>query len=103
MKTWSDLQEMLQELMGENVKVWYQPPENLKLKYPCIIFGISNALIEYADNNPYQIHKRYTVTLMTRTADNHEMLDKLLNLPLCTFDREFINDDIVHDVFTLYF
>lgn len=103
MKTWSDLQAMLQELMGENVKVWYQPPENLKLKYPCIIFGISNALIDYADNNPYQIHKRYTVTLMTKTADNHEMLDKLLNLPLCTFDREFINDDIVHDVFTLYF
>lgn len=103
MKTWSDLQAMLQELMGETVKIWYQPPENTKLKYPCIIFGISNALIEYADNNPYQIHKRYTVTLMTRTADNHEMLDKLLNLPLCTFDREFINDDIVHDVFTLYF
>lgn len=103
MKTWSDLQAMLQELMGESVKVWYQPPENLKLKYPCVIFELSNAVSNYADNNPYLVNKRYTVTLITKTADNHDLLDKILGLPLCTFDREFINENLVHDVFTLYF
>ena len=103
MKTWSQLQEILQEIMGVNNKVYYQPPENLQIKYPCIVFDLSNALSDYADNFPYMKTKRYTVTLITRTADNDEFVDKLLDLPMCTFDRRFINDNLVHDVFNIYF
>lgn len=102
MKTWSDLHSVLQEIMGDN-KVYYQPPENLKLIYPCIVFERTNALQMFADNNPYRTVKRYTVTLMTKTADNDEFLDQLLMLPMCTLDREFKNDSIVHDVFNIYF
>ncbi len=103
MRTWSELQEYLQTTMGTDVKVYYQPPENLKLKYPCVVFELSNALTRYATNNPYLVTKRYTVTLMTKTSDNHDMVDKILMLPMCTFDRQFISDLIVHDVFTIYF
>ena len=102
MKSWSDLQVVLQGIMGD-YKVYYQPPENLKLSYPCIIFERTNALINYADNNPYIKTKRYTVTLITKSADNDEYLDLLLDLPMCTFDREFKNDGLVHDVFNIYF
>ena len=50
MRSWSDLQAALQELMGENVKVYFQPPENFKLSYPCVVFDRTTALINYADN-----------------------------------------------------
>jgi len=103
MRSWSDLQEALQGMVGEKVKVYFQPPENLKLSYPCIVFDRTTALINYADNNPYQITKRYTVTLISKTADNEELLDKLLNFPMATYDRQFINDNLVHDVFSVYF
>lgn len=103
MKTWSQLQEILQEIMGVNNKVYFQPPENLKLTYPCIVYERTNALQQYADNEPYHTTKRYTVTLITKTADNDEYLDKLLDLPMCTFDREFKTDNLIHDVFNLYF
>lgn len=102
MKTWSDLQAKLQDIMGIH-RVYYQPPESLKITYPCIVFERSTALQMYADNNPYRTTKRYTVTLMTKTADNDEYLDQLLALPMCTFDREFKNEGIVHDVFNIYF
>lgn len=103
MRTWSDLQEALQNLMGENIKVYFQPPENLNIKYPCIVFDRTNALADYADNKPYHVTKRYTVTLMSKTADNDEDLDKLLTFPMSTYDRQFINDGIVHDVFSIYY
>ena len=103
MKTWSDLQEMLQDLVGEKAKVYFQPPENLKIKHPCIVFERTNALTNYADNKPYQITKRYIVTLISKTSDNEEYLNKLLNLPMCTYDRQFTNDNLVHDVFTIYY
>lgn len=103
MRVWSELQEILQEIMGPNNKVYYQPPENLKLTYPCIVYERTNALTTYADNKPYHITKRYTVTLITKSADNDQYLDKLLELPMCTFDREFKTDGLVHDVFNIYF
>lgn len=103
MKTWNELQEILQGILGNDGKAYFQPPENIKLKYPCIVFERTNALISYADNNPYQVTKRYTVTLITKSADNDKYLDQLLQLPMCTFDRQFITDNLVHDVFNIYF
>lgn len=102
MKTWSQLHEVLAEIMNPN-KVYYQPPENLKISYPCIVFENSNALTQYADNKPYNATKRYTVTLMCKTADNDLYKDQLLMLPMCTFDREFKTDGIVHTVFNIYY
>lgn len=103
MRSWSDLHAALQELAGEKVKVYFQPPENFKLSYPCIVFVRTNALINYADNESYQITKRYTVTLISKTADNEDILDKLLKFPMATYDRQFINDNLVHDVFSIYY
>ena len=100
MRTWSELYEVLHEIV-ENV--YFQTPENLKMKYPCIKFERTNALTRFADNNPYQTTKRYTITLITKTSDNDEYLDKLLKLPMCTYDRQFITEGLVHDVFTIYF
>ena len=100
MKTWSELYDVLHEIV-ENV--YFQPPESKKMTYPCIRFERTNALTRFADNNPYQITKRYTITLITKTSDNDEYLDKLLNLPMCTYDRQFITEGLVHDVFTIYF
>lgn len=103
MRTWSELNEILQNILGEDGKAYFQPPENLKLKYPCIVFNRSRARILNADNLNYQITKNYTITLITKTADNDKYLDKLLELPMCTFDREFITDGLVHEVFSIYF
>lgn len=100
MKSWSELQELLSGIVDN---VYFQPPENLTIKYPCIVYERTNALTNYADNNPYQITKRYTITLITRTSDNDEYLDQLLKLPMCTFDRQFVTEGLVHDVFTMYF
>lgn len=103
MRSWSDLQAALQDLVGSDVKVWFQPPENFKLSYPCVVFDRTNALTTYADNNPYNVTKRYTVTLISKTADNEELLDKLLLFPMCTYDRQFISDNLVHDVFSIFY
>lgn len=103
MKTWNELREVLLEIMDGEGEVYFQPPENLKIKYPCIVFERNDAFIVRADNNPYVITKRYTITLITKTADNDKYLDKLLQLPMCSFDRQFITDNLVHEVFNIYY
>ena len=103
MRTWNELQEVLQGILGNDGKAYFQPPESLKLKYPCIVFERNDAFIVRADNNPYVVTKRYVVTLITKTADNDKYLDKLIELPMCSFNRQFISDNLVHEVFNIYF
>ena len=103
MRTWSQFQEVLQEIMGPNHKVYFQPPENLKLSYPCIVYERNDALLRHADNFGYFKAKRYSVTLITKSADNDEFIDKILELPMCNFEREFKSDGLVHELFNIYF
>ena len=103
MRTWSDLQKDLQDLMGSKVKVYYQPPENLKLNYPCVIFDLNDAYSIHADNIPYLKVKRYSITLITTNADNEIYVDKLLSLPRCSMERSFTTDRLVHVLFNAYY
>lgn len=96
-----ELQTILQSIMGDN-KVYHQPPESIKLKYPCIVYNRSSERTIYADNSPYNRRLRYTVTLIDKKSVS-DYFEPLLDLPYCSFDRRFTTDDLNHDVFTLYY
>jgi hypothetical protein len=93
------LQTLLEGLL---VDVYFQPPESFKINYPCIVFSISDIDTKFADDNPYRLKKRYTVTLIDKNPDNITM-DKLALLPLCSFDRYFATDNLNHYVYNLYY
>ena len=100
-KSRTSLQEILEELLGSD-RVYFQPPESIKLKYPCIVYERSDIDVRYANNEGYKMDKRYTVTLIDRNPDSG-LPDKLAMLPYCSFDRHFVSDNLYHDVFTLYY
>ncbi len=95
------LQTVLESLLGSR-NVYFQPPESIKLDYPCIVYERSGIRADSANNRPYLKRKRYTVTCIDGDPDS-EIPDKLLELKYCSFDRHFISDNLNHDVFTLYF
>jgi len=82
--------------------VYYQPPEGLKMVYPCIIFEKSNRTTKFADNNPYKLAKRYTVTVIDRDPDSL-VPDKISTIPTCVTDRIFVTDNLYHEVFSIFF
>ena len=96
-----ELQTKLEELLG-NRHVYYQPPSTVKMEYPAIVYSLNNIDIRKADNANYMSTKQYTVTVMDRMPDN-SVIDKLLELPYCSYDRHYIADNLHHDVLTLYF
>lgn len=95
------IQALLEELLGSG-NVYYQPPPNTKMQYPCIVYGRSYEKSQFAANNPYIVTKRYTVTVIDRNPDS-EIPDKIAALPMCRFQRFFTADNLNHDVFDLYF
>ena len=96
-----DLQTKLEEILGSR-NVYYEPPESLKINYPCIIYKKDNDSVRYADDKTYKSILGYQVTLIEKTPDS-PTIDRIKDLPMCRWNRHFANDNLHHDVFTLYF
>ena len=96
-----ELQQLLIDILGLD-QVYFQPPPNIQLLYPCIVYERARMRFNYADNFSYKKVKRYKVTVIDRDPDN-QTVDKLAELPLCSHDAFYTADNLNHDVFTLYF
>lgn len=101
MRTRLELQELLEKLLGSD-NVYYQSPESVKMEYPAIRYTKSNIESDYANNQKYLKRKRYEITVISKRPDD-PVIEKLLDLPYCTFDRHYKADNLNHDVLSLYF
>lgn len=101
MGTRIELQSLLEELLNSE-NVYYQPPENLKIKYPAIIYSKGKIDKKNADNIGYRLTTRYDLIVIDRRPD-HPVIRKLLELPYCSYDRHYTSDNLNHDSLTLYF
>lgn len=96
-----ELQSTLEDLV-EDIPVYYQPPSNLRMVYPCIVYSWENQLENFADNNLYLRKRRYQVTVIDRDPDS-EIPDKVGALPYCSMNTIFVSDDLNHFVYDLHF
>ena len=96
-----DLQSLLETALGSD-KVYFQPPPSFQMIYPCIVYQRSNAITSFADNNPYLYQKQYAITVIDKDPDSL-IPDKIAKFPKCIFDRNFVTDNLNHDVFILFF
>lgn len=94
------LQSLLEDILGSG-NVYFQPPDNVVMQYPCIVYGRDGASKIFADNTGYRRRQRYQVTYIDRDPDN-SVIEKLGLLPLCSDRRSFVADGLNHDVFELY-
>jgi hypothetical protein len=96
-----ELQTLLETLLGSE-KVYFQPPPSFMMEYPCIVYNRSNIRSKHGDNLPYKLDKEYTITVIDANPDSI-IPDKVAVLPRCAFDRSFISDKLIHDVFNILF
>lgn len=100
MRSRLDLHNKLLEILGN---CYFQPPESVKLKYPCIVYSLDNIDTRYADDSRYKNTKRYTLTLIERDPDTDYTEQILEKFEYCRHDRRYISDNLVHDAFSLYY
>lgn len=96
-----EFQQLLEELLGTK-NAYFQPPNNIQMVYPCIVYHRDRSDDEFADNIPYMNKKRYLVTLISRDPDD-PLWDKIKALPMCRFSRHFTANNLNHDAFNIYF
>lgn len=96
-----NLSNKLRNLLGSS-NVYFQPPENLKMKFPCIVYERAKLEPDFADNVPYKIDKVYYVTCIYDDPDSDLPL-KMAQLPMCAHQRHYKSDDMYHDQYRLVY
>ena len=97
-----ELHEELCDLLGSR-NVYFQPPENSKITYPCIVYKLSTIESRFANNNNYTNKKRYEVTLITRDPDS-ALIDTILDhFMYCSMNRIFVVDNLYHYAYFIFY
>ena len=97
-----ELHEELVNILGSR-NVYFQPPSNVKLKYPCIIYDFAKPDVEHANNFIYMYTKAYEVIIIDQNKDS-ELPDKFIRfLPYISYSRAYPADGLWHFVYNLYF
>lgn len=102
MRSRLDFDDELRDLIG-NGNVYYQPPENIKIKYPCIVYKRSNIDIKRADNMAYTSTNCYDVTVISKNPDYYVFDEVIERFPMCRFNRNFTFDNLNHYTYTIYY
>lgn len=103
-KTYLDLGEILKQINRECYgveNVYFQPPDNMKMRYPCTVYALEDIRNSNADNFPYKQDTAYSVTIIDKSPIS-PIVDKVKMLPQCSFDRHYVTDNLNHYVFTIY-
>lgn len=82
--------------------VYYQPPSSTKMSYPAIVYSKSKPNVRFANNNTYARKDSYELIVIDHNPDN-EVIEKLQELPYCSWVRHYTKDNLNHDVLSLYY
>lgn len=96
-----NLQKLLESILGSR-NVYFQPPESIKLVYPCIIYERNDGRSFHADDDLYNYRKSYTITVIDKNPDSI-FPDELEKLRYCSMDRYYSADNLNHWIFTIYY
>lgn len=96
-----NLHELLVSLLDSR-NVYFQPPNTVKMKYPCIIYRRNAIDTTYAGNLPYTQIKSYQIVVVDKDPDS-KIPDKIGKLPMCIFDRHYTADNLNHDIYNIFY
>jgi hypothetical protein len=113
MKSRLDLHNILRVCLG-NDRVYFSPPESIKLEYPCIVYHRDSVNAVYADNKMYNTSAVYSITVISNEPDIHDLSsdipiitshvhEALMALPYINYDRHYVADGLDHDVYKIIF
>lgn len=95
-----ELHETFCEVLGSR-NAYFQPPENLQMNYPAIVYSLEQLNSKNANNTTYILSSGFSVTLIDEDPDSI-YIRNLMALPYCRFNRHYKAEDLNHWNFTIH-
>lgn len=99
MRPRTELRAILKEICPN---IYFQPPETIKMVYPCIVYELSKIDPRFADNKPYSLNNRYTLIFISKDPDDPIKFE-IAKLQGCRFDRSYKADNLYHYSYSIYY
>ena len=109
MKTRRDLHAELKALLGTSDKLgnearcYFQPPESIKMYYPCFVYSRSFHDNLRADNLIYRRVHRYSLTYLTFDPDDPLVEQIEDHFKMCRLERTNTANGLNHYHYSLYY
>lgn len=96
-----EFQRILEDILGSR-NVYFQPPASVKLRYPAIVYSRSVIDNLTADDRVYKQDVGYEVVVIDYDPDSRIVFD-ISRLPKCRHTSHFVEDNLYHDAFKIYY
>lgn len=83
--------------------VYFQPPETMKLQFPCILYFKTSVPASYANDLIYKYKQGYTVTVVDKDPDSEIAYDIMKNFEYCRIDSFYKSEGLNHTKLTIYY
>lgn len=95
------------DLHSELVKflpnVYFQPPSNIQMSYPCIVYNKTSKEKQLASNTVYLERQGYNITVIDRNPDS-DIADRIeRKFQYCDIIQYYVSDNLNHTVLKLLF
>lgn len=95
------LHQELVNILGTRY-VYFQPPETIKMHYPCIVYERYDISNTHADDNVYIQPRQYRVIVIDEDPDS-DIVTAMSQFPTARFIRHQVIDNLNHDTFNIYY
>lgn len=97
-----ELHDELKELLGTN-NCFFQPPESLKLNYPCYVYHLIDTNLFHANDTIYHRTNKYGLTYITLDPDDPLIEETEDHFKMCKFVRFYAEQGLNHYYYYLYY
>ena len=97
-----ELHDELKVLLGSS-NVYFQPPESIKMKYPCYVYHREAPDVIHADNKLYRRVHKYGLIYITLDPDDSLIDGTVDHFAMCRFGRFYAADGLNHYYYDLYY
>lgn len=97
------LRQVLEKCDVNPSNCYFQPPSDMHIDYPCIVYNLAKIDTWQANNDDYLLLKRYDVTVIDEDPDSKIPETLLGSFDECFNSRAYTAGNLNHYAFTLYF
>jgi len=95
--------ELHEELMEFQLDLYFQPPQNIQLSYPCIVYSKTGKNKSFGNNGVYFSKQGYQIMLIEQDPDS-PIADAIeTHFDYCSIDQHYAADNLNHTTLTLYY
>lgn len=95
--------ELHNELLKFLPNVYFQPPSNVQIVYPCIVYNKTRKNKYLANDSIYLNTQEYRITVIDRNPDSIIADAMETSFQYCSIDQYYTKDNLNHTILTLYY